>query len=281
MGCYLVPHGILAAFAAKLTRKPLIQLLPGTDVQTALNNRTIFRFIEMADCVITRGATTNRQLSERGIPKSKLYHIPNLLNFAKVPLKPDNIESEYDLVYVGRFVKAKRIDLLLAVIRKLKSFFPDIRAALIGDGKLRARMEKLAMKFQLERNVVFPGFQTNVYTWLHRAKIFVMTSECEGQPMAMIEAMGSGLPCVIPDISNIPTLAIHEVNALLVPAGDIDGFVHQIVRLLTDTELYDRLSENARKIRQEKHCEYSLEGVTDIWNVIFQHLEEIKSNRTS
>jgi len=97
--------------------------------------------------------------------------------------------------------------------------------------------------------------------------------------MAMIEAMACGLPCVISDVSDIPTVAIHDHNALLVPVGDVDGFADQILRLLTDHELYDRLSANALKIREERQYEYSLENTVNTWNVFLKKLTEKPLNR--
>ena len=86
--------------------------------------------------------------------------------------------------------------------------------------------------------------------------------------MAMIEAMSCGLPCIVPDDADITTLAKHEYNALVVPVGDTEGFANSISRLLTDQPLYDKLTQNARKIVTEKKEEYSLQNISVIWRQI-------------
>jgi glycosyltransferase involved in cell wall biosynthesis len=101
-----------------------------------------------------------------------------------------------------------------------------------------------------------------------------MTSEYEGLPMAMIEALSCGLPCIMPDVSNISTIAIHEKNSLSVPSGDMQGFAEQIYRLLTNDKLYKRLSMNAIKIRDDKAFEYSLENATNLWNSILDNIAD-------
>ena len=99
-----------------------------------------------------------------------------------------------------------------------------------------------------------------------------MTSEYEGFPMAMVEAMSCGLPCILPDISNIPTLAKHEYNSLLVPVGDTEKYANGIYNLLNDVELYEKLAENSVKIREQKKHEYSLENSIQLWTQVLNKI---------
>ncbi len=282
MGIYFLPHGIIAGIIAKLLRKPLIQNITGNDILILLQNRFMFRFISMADIIITRGEVTKDLLVKRGIPKDSIYSIPNVFDFKHILLPEDHNDKghDYDMIYVGNFTQVKQIDILLNALHKVRYDYQasTLYVALVGDGPLRTEMENLAQELQIISNTSFLGAQKEVHSFLKRSKIFIMTSDYEGLPMAMIEAMACGLPCIMPDVSNIPTVAIHEHNALLVPVGDVEGFAQQIHRLLTDHELYARLAANALKIREDKRYEYSLEHTMKIWSEILEKLTQTTTN---
>jgi glycosyltransferase involved in cell wall biosynthesis len=106
--------------------------------------------------------------------------------------------------------------------------------------------------------------------------MFMMTSEADGLPMAMIEGLATGLPCVVPEDADITTVAKHDENALIVQVGDVDGFANAIFRLLDDPELYGRLSDGARQLRIDKAHEYSLAGISEVWDgVLVMLLDKI------
>ena len=276
MGMYLILHGIFAGITGKLLKKTIIQNLLGSDLHKALKNNVLFKFIQKADIVITRGANTKETLINKGIDENKIFCIPNLFNFDKIPLVSNRKTFIYDLIYLGNLVKVKRIDILLNALNILKHNYnyKDIKIALIGEGRLKKSLINMAKDLDLNDNVHFLGYQKNIYSFLNKSKIFIMTSEYEGLPMAMIEALSYGLPCIMPDVSNITTVAVHNYNSLLASVGDIEGFTEQIDKLLTDENLYKKLSKNAIKIKEEKAYEYSLEHITNIWNEIFKKISK-------
>ena len=270
MGVYLIPHGILAGLFAKIFKKPIIQNIIGSDLPRSLKSSYIFKFISNADIVMTRGEKTKKVLVSKGIEEERIYCVPNVFSFNTIPLVKKKTIYEYDLIFVGNIINVKRIDILFKALNIVKQHYlcKDFKLALVGDGNLKQKMKALASELHISNNVSFLGYQEDVYSILNKSKVFIMTSEYEGLPMAMIEAMSCGLPCIMPDVSNIPEVAIHDYNALLVSVGDVEGFAKQIYTLLTDDELYKRLSNNALKLRDEKEYEYSLENAANIWKEI-------------
>ncbi|MFN3805270.1 MAG: glycosyltransferase family 4 protein [Pyrobaculum sp.] len=141
---------------------------------------------------------TARELEKMGVYARM---IPNGVDVEKIEkIKPSPEES--DVIYVGRLVREKRVDLLLKAARLLKKWIPDLRVVVIGDGPERPRLEKLARGL----DVKFTGFlqYEEVIARMKSSKVFVLPSEREGFGIAVLEANAAGLPAVV---------VRHEMNA--------------------------------------------------------------------
>lgn len=272
MGIQFVMHGVYAAIAGILFRKPVIQNMIESEKKVYRN--WLFRTsIRRADIIITRGNKTKKFLVEHGFDWAKIVYVPNVFDFDRIPL-PENRDKIYDLIYVGSFTPSKRIDILLDSIKLVKQKYglETIRVVVLGEGPLKKKIIAYRDNYDLKKNIIFAGFQKDVSLYLNKSKIFIMTSEYEGLPMAMIEAMSCGLPCIMPDVGNITTVAIHNYNSLIVPPCDADAFAESIYKLMIDKDLYERLSRNALKIREEKRHEYSSENIKNVWKEILSKI---------
>ena len=124
----------------------------------------------------------------------------------------------------------------------------------MGDGDLRADMEALAREKGIDDTVEFCGMQSNVYPYLHEADIFTLPSIYEGNPMTIIEAMGTGLPIAASRVGGIPDMIFDGESGLLVepePQSIRDG----LARLVEDGALRQRLGENAKAQSQQFSAE--------------------------
>lgn len=127
---------------------------------------------------------------------------------------------------------------------------------------------KQTVDSDISENVIFEGHQDNVEKYIQRTKAFIMTSEYEGLPMVLIEALGYGIPCIVPDISNIPEIAIRNYNSILVESLDTVGFADAIHKILSDNDLYSELKKGAENFRMEHEYEYSSIAITKLWESI-------------
>ena len=91
----------------------------------------------------------------------------------------------------------------------------------------------------------------------------------EGLPQAMIEAMGCGVPVVLPDTGDVTTIARHGENAWIVSPPTADGFADAIGRLLDDGVLYRRLRDGCLALRDQFRRDYGLEGAIAEWRKAF------------
>ena len=263
---YLLANGLYAGLAGWLLRIETIQLIIGKDLDFALASRLLFSVVRGASIVGVRGENSARQLVARGIFPERIFVPPNVFDVdAYVP--DTSAEPAFDLIHVGYLAGYKRLDVLLHAVAHLRRSRPQVRLALIGDGKLRGKLEALAVKLGIENNISFLGAvpAEEVPRYLNRARLFVMTSEAEGLPMAMVEALSCGLPVIMPDVGDVTTVAHHGENAWIVSPSTAENFAEAIGVLLENAELYTRLREGALRSRERFRTEYSLARATEVW----------------
>jgi glycosyltransferase involved in cell wall biosynthesis len=110
--------------------------------------------------------------------------------------------QQSDLLFAGRLIPEKHVDLLLEALQQVRSEFPDIRCLIVGDGPERGVLEKQAKDLGLQNNVEFPGFLPDddaVIAAMKASSVFVLPSTREGFGIAALEALGCGLPLVTID----------------------------------------------------------------------------------
>jgi len=153
------------------------------------------------------------------------------------------------LIYAGRLLREKRIDLLLRAVALLASRYPGVLLTVFGNGPYRETLERLAKELGIADRVDFRGHvEANVEVWesLGRARIAVQPSEREGFGLFPLEAMAAGLPvvyCGSPE-SAVPELVRDGVEGLCT-APEPAALAEALERLMTDGEEWSRLRGNA------------------------------------
>lgn len=116
-----------------------------------------------------------------------------------------------------------------------------------GEGGLQATLERQVAELGLTDQVRFLGYYPAVATVLHAADLLVSPSLKEGMQVALLEAMAAGLPIVATAIGGTPDAVIEGETGLLVPPADSAALARAVTRLLTDTELRQRLGQAGRQ----------------------------------
>jgi glycosyltransferase involved in cell wall biosynthesis len=276
-----IPHGLFICSMGRLFRKKIILLLMGkndlylTYPNDKIRQKIALKIAKWSTLIGTRGSSSANWLEKQGIPRNKIFIPPNVFDFND--FFPVNVEKKYDLVYVGLINYYKRVDLIIDVVEKLVKDFnkKSLKVAIIGEGKLKKEIIDLAMEKKLENVIDFlpAGGKEYLNEKLNQSKIFVMTSQGEGLPMVIVEALSCGLPIVIFDDADISDVAIHNYNSLLCNLWDTTSFAKNINFLLNDSNLYERLSKNALNIRKEFEFKYSLENLQIIWKNVIGNLD--------
>jgi glycosyltransferase involved in cell wall biosynthesis len=274
IGIGLILHGIYTNLLGTLFKKKKILLLMGKN-DLALNypekkilRRLLLKVTSLADLVGTRGTGSMAWLTGQGFAEERIFIPHNVFDFDEFAPEKDPIKK-YDMIFVGVLRQYKRVDLLIEVVGKLvRCGLNGVKLAVVGDGPLKESLMAQAEALGVRTNVCFFPFGNAAYVrdLLNQAKIFVMTSQGEGLPMAVVEAMSCGLPVVAFDDADIGDVVQHRESGFLVENGDLGGFARAVQRLLEDRDLYERLARNSPKIRRDRGFDYSMQSVISTWD---------------
>ena len=231
--------------------------------------RRFVRLLRRFDGVLTMG-TRSRDLFESlrlGVPVDPIsvgVSAEKFLQREELAPTGDDAEERYDLVTVGRLAHIKRVDLL---IRAVAALADDLRprVAVVGDGGETGELKALARKLGVDDRIHFLGWREDVEQILRRSRCFVMSSASEGLPLALIEAMLTGLPAIVPDVGDIPDLVEHGVSGFLFEPGDAAGLETAIRQVLNPGSGANDMSAEARR-----HAErYTVAARAEDWHRLF------------
>ena len=161
--------------------------------------------VNLTSHIITVSSKTRKDLSEIK-PGENPIIIPNGIDLKQInDIRPS--EHKTDVIFVGRLIKEKNVDLLLKALVKVKDFIPHLKCIIIGEGPERDKLENLARELNLQSNSTFLGFledYNQVISYMKSSEVLVLPSEREGFGMVVLEANACGLPVVVVD---------HPMNA--------------------------------------------------------------------
>jgi colanic acid/amylovoran biosynthesis glycosyltransferase len=173
--------------------------------------------------------------------------------------RPRHLQARVNIVCVGSLQEYKGHRVLLGAAAMLRSRGVDFDLRIVGDGPLRTKLETEIARLDLRGHVELLGplTESEVAQILGVADIYVQPSIVaasglmEGIPVALMEAMASGVPVVATALSGVPELVEDDVTGLLAPAGDPHALADALERLTTEAALADRLARSGR-IRVEQ-----------------------------
>jgi len=201
-----------------------------------------------------------RSLISLGVPESRLFFLPNVIDNSRFTPGPSRQADAPVILGVGSLVRVKRFDLFLQALAQLNSKYP-VRGIIAGDGPLRVELENQAGRLGLLSGTVeFPGRVSDPVDLYRRASLFLLTSDHEGTPNVVLEAMACGVPVVATRVGDVPDLLGDGERGRLVEPGDLEGLVTAIGDLLYDSQSRTRLATQARDYVQSQH---SLTALTE------------------
>ena len=206
----------------------------------------------------------------------------DMLEFCNNPLPFDDFfpvedlsKKENTVLFVGRmYDDIKKISKILECWNKVEAM-PGVsnwKLVLVGDGPDRKSFELQAKRLGL-RNYEFTGHRYPK-PYYRKAKIFVMASTHEGWPMTLLESLQNGVVPVVRDsFSSLHDIITHQVNGLIVPADDTEGYAKALYELMKDEErLKNMACHGISSCRR-----FSVENIVDKWELVFKEIQEKKA----
>jgi glycosyltransferase involved in cell wall biosynthesis len=168
-----------------------------------------------------------------------------LHNGVAIPPRSRDVNGVATFATVGSFAPCKATPVLVEAFMSVAGNRPGLRLRMIGDGSDRRRCEELAGQAGLEHQVEFTGYRTDVDVQLEQADVFVLPSLNENLPLALLQAMAAGLPCIATAVGGIPEVLSGDCGLLVTP-GDAGSLRAAMERLINEPSLAARLGGAAR-----------------------------------
>jgi glycosyltransferase involved in cell wall biosynthesis len=252
-----------------------VSRIPRQRVYYAFEKRLLRRFPR----VIAVSADIKTELVRTGSRAERVTVIPNGIECGAFLRKPSEHESaRHDLGFtpddlvigaVGRLEDEKRFDLLMDAVARLRAQWPQLRLAIIGDGACRLALERTRNQLSLESTCHLLGHRSDV-AHLHNAfDVFVQSSDREGTPNSVLEAMALETPIVATNVGGTSGIVDDGIHGLLVRAGDAKALASAIERVLLDREA---AQVRAQAARRRVETELSFEARMARLDLIYQEL---------
>jgi len=247
------PSGAVGGVAARAAGVPLVTVLRGEDVTALARSRwrraAVAAALARSDRIVCVSEAI-RDAVIRAFPRhrDRIVFIPNGVAAADPPHRPRRRGAPLTAITVGSLVPRKRLDTVLHAVASLPRE-DAVQVLVVGDGPQRSELERLASSLGLVRRVRFTGMVApeEVPRRLATADVFVLASESEGRPNALLEAMAAGLPVVATRIPGVRELVDHGVTGFLFDVGDAAGLAAALGRLRDDPGLRARLGAAGRR----------------------------------
>jgi glycosyltransferase involved in cell wall biosynthesis len=262
------PHAVLAQgaheTAASLTGRKLARVntaviadlhgdwraptrLYGSRLRGLLNpvaDRVALSALRNADGIRTVTGYTTGLVRELGLePADEFPAYMDFDSFLRSPPKP--LPASPQVLFVGVLERYKNVDGLADAWRRAALRVPEAKLRLVGSGTLRPVVEQLVRDLPKQVGWVERLSQYEVSDALDEATLLVLPSRSEGMGRVIIEAFCRARPVIASRVGGIPDLVQHDVNGLLVEPGDNDGLADELVRVLGDRGLAERLAAGA------------------------------------
>lgn len=222
---------------------------PKIEYKSLLNKILMKWLYPTADGFVFQTNEAKNYFSSKIQNKSEI--ILNSINQDFLVDKPFDGVRDKVIVSVGRLEQQKNQLLLIKAFGLINKKFPDYKLIIYGDGSLKAKLEKEIFKLNLTKFIELPGVENNIKSKIYKASLFVLSSDYEGLPNSLIEAMVLGVPCIS---TNCPCggpkeLIDDEKNGFLTEVNNVKMLAEKIEAILSGKFDLQKISINANNLK--------------------------------
>lgn len=233
----------------------------------AINGKWGPLLMSMPPVLIANSYAAKRNAESLNVKSDSIYVVPNVIDLATFDrsIDQDMIQAvhldQLVAVAVGTLRHPKRLDRFLSALAVARQEIPHLQGWLIGDGPEQSYLEQQAGSLGLlPEGLSFLGRRNEIATLLYQASMLVLSSEQEGFPNVLLEAMAARLPVVTTAVGDAGVVVQDGITGYVLPFDDVGAMAKRIARLAESPDLRHRLGQAGRH-RVEQF--YSFEGLGD------------------
>lgn len=215
-----------------------------------------------ADALVVQSSAIGEYYSAHGI--KSIYIIPNPVCDQVAVMSKCDFKSKPLICAAGRLINEKNYPMLIDAFARVCSEIPGFELWICGEGYLYDRILRYIDALGLSERVKLLGFRDDVHAIIASSTLFVMTSDYEGFPNVLIEAMSLGVPVISTDFSSgvARDYIIDGINGYLIQKGNTGQLVSAIRKAIDDKQI---MKANCLKLRHSLIQKLDPEKITDLW----------------
>jgi glycosyltransferase involved in cell wall biosynthesis len=247
-------------------------------------HRNMVRMVDpLAHKIVVNSAAVGQSLERnQGIAASKIYLSYNGVDVRDFyPAAPDGTpEFLNGSLVIGTLCalrKEKRVDLLIDAFPRVHKLRADAKLLIVGSGDMLPSLKERCRSLGLEQSCLFQPAVQDAARWLRMMDIFVLTSESESFPNAVLEAMACGRCVVASDVGGVPELITNGRNGLTFPSLNVNALAESLERVAQDPALRAALAAAAaRTARENFTIELAVKRMQDLYLSLYEGLPKLK-----
>ncbi|MEM3555944.1 MAG: glycosyltransferase family 4 protein [Candidatus Micrarchaeia archaeon] len=220
------------------------------------------KIVEKLALLLSPNIISVSEFTKRKLRRDKKVHIiTNGIDYPSLK-KAKPLKKKFDVIFIGRLIKEKNVDLLLKAVSLLKTKHPNIKCCIIGEGPEKEKLIQLASSLKLEKNIEFHNFlkkHEEVFSYLKSSRVLAIPSSREGFGMIAVEANACGLPVLTVESPNnaAKELVREGVNGKVVPlsenavADGIEQLLGKRVKIKLDNYGWEKITEKLERVYNE------------------------------
>lgn len=211
----------------------------------------------LPDFLVVNSKASISNAIKLGKPKEKLFFLPNVVDDTIfVPKENKEVANKLTGIFLGSFRQPKRVDRIIKLADKCKNEAIPVEFHLYGEGALKNELVVDAQsRGLLNNNVFFMGNTNNSSETLQSGDFLILTSDNEGTPNVVLEAMSCGLPVISTEVGDVSDIVKNHQNGFVVPVGDEKGLYVAVKELVFNPNLCVEMGRNNRtQIIRSRSC---------------------------
>ena len=275
---YVIPYVILPAFLRKIKVKVhTVHSIASREISSKFKRKIIkmaykyFGFIPIGISDYVKKSI----VEEYKLKNSKVECIYNGIDTNKFTLIDKYIHNNQIIfINVGRMNENKNQILLIEAFKLVKEKIQNSKLYIVGDGELRNKIEEKIIALDLQSDVVLRGKIEDINNELNQASVFVLSSDFEGLPLSVLEAMSCGLPIVTTDAGGVIDIVKNNYNGFIVEKKNKSELANAMIKMCNDKELLKKMGIKSYEFSKKYDIKKVANEYENLYSRLLKHRKE-------